>query len=576
MATTALSRGLSRVVSRSLRSEETDSTAERTGTGQEPPTLFFTLFHTGAWRILPYLLVSVLGVAVVIPALPVILTDYFAQRRQGGDTPVSCSSYPPAAQPSYCQDAHSDSVTWSSGASFVSNTIVAFFLTPFVGRLSDQLGRKPFMLASSVLSVLPLAVFFLSANNVISILWWFPAQVATAAVDKVSLAVAFTADLMPPSLRASTIGLVTASFACGIFVGPLISSRLTIQQITWTLPVFAAASLLWVVFAIPETTTAASRAEARASAAAAAAADTGALSGLASTWRIVMRSRLFLTLTAVMMVVGVVQEGLMDLLMQYLQIKVSFGVADNSAVLMVVGVGGARVAGPPAAAPPPPPRREAMLAQGARDVMLAFAESKTAVWIALNVGILGLMSLPTLSAIKSNNSAEHEQGAVQGALFGAKSLAQGTGPLIFAPMFAAFTRSDSPLPYMPGAPLLVGAALLLAASLLACSLPVEATERSAAAAAKGPSSPRSEDLETRLLGGDDGRSPPSGSPGKTPRLGAYYGPKGDRAEAASSGGAALPVEGAPGGPGPRWAGGSPSQLLPAIAEGERDRGEALA
>uniref|UniRef100_A0A061RDA5 Mfs general substrate transporter n=1 Tax=Tetraselmis sp. GSL018 TaxID=582737 RepID=A0A061RDA5_9CHLO len=340
MATTALSRGLSRVVSRSLRSEETDSTAERTGTGQEPPTLFFTLFHTGAWRILPYLLVSVLGVAVVIPALPVILTDYFAQRRQGGDTPVSCSSYPPAAQPSYCQDAHSDSVTWSSGASFVSNTIVAFFLTPFVGRLSDQLGRKPFMLASSVLSVLPLAVFFLSANNVISILWWFPAQVATAAVDKVSLAVAFTADLMPPSLRASTIGLVTASFACGIFVGPLISSRLTIQQITWTLPVFAAASLLWVVFAIPETTTAASRAEARASAAAAAAADTGALSGLASTWRIVMRSRLFLTLTAVMMVVGVVQEGLMDLLMQYLQIKVSFGVADNSAVLMVVGVGG--------------------------------------------------------------------------------------------------------------------------------------------------------------------------------------------------------------------------------------------
>lgn len=38
----------------------------------------------------------------------------------------------------------------------------------------------------------------------------------------------------------------------------------------------------------------------------------------------------------------------------------------------------------------------------------------------------------------------------QGALYGAKALATGTGPILFAAMFAAFTKTDSPLPYFPG------------------------------------------------------------------------------------------------------------------------------
>jgi hypothetical protein len=46
---------------------------------------------------------------------------------------------------------------------------------------------------------------------------------------------------------------------------------------------------------------------------------------------------------------------------------------------------------------------------------------------------------------------EHEQGAVQGALYGARALASGTGPLLFALLFSAFTKTDSPLPYFPGA-----------------------------------------------------------------------------------------------------------------------------
>lgn len=42
------------------------------------------------------------------------------------------------------------------------------------------------------------------------------------------------------------------------------------------------------------------------------------------------------------------------------------------------------------------------------------------------------------------------QGAMQGALFGARSLATGLGPVLFATAFSAFTRSDSRLPFFPG------------------------------------------------------------------------------------------------------------------------------
>lgn len=52
---------------------------------------------------------------------------------------------------------------------------------------------------------------------------------------------------------------------------------------------------------------------------------------------------------------------------------------------------------------------------------------------------------------------------VQGALYGAKALATGIGPLLFAAMFAGFTKTDSPLPYFPGAPFLLGTALMTVA-----------------------------------------------------------------------------------------------------------------
>ena len=39
---------------------------------------------------------------------------------------------------------------------------------------------------------------------------------------------------------------------------------------------------------------------------------------------------------------------------------------------------------------------------------------------------------------------------MQGALFGARSLGTGFGPILFATVFSLFSRTDSPFPYFPG------------------------------------------------------------------------------------------------------------------------------
>ncbi len=39
---------------------------------------------------------------------------------------------------------------------------------------------------------------------------------------------------------------------------------------------------------------------------------------------------------------------------------------------------------------------------------------------------------------------------MQGALFGARSLGTGFGPILFATIFSLFSRTDSPFPFFPG------------------------------------------------------------------------------------------------------------------------------
>ena len=56
----------------------------------------------------------------------------------------------------------------------------------------------------------------------------------------------------------------------------------------------------------------------------------------------------------------------------------------------------------------------------------------------------GLMILPTVSAIKSNNVADDEQGAVQGAIVGVSKFSEGLAPMLYGILFKTFSKLGWP------------------------------------------------------------------------------------------------------------------------------------
>lgn len=96
------------------------------------------------------------------------------------------------------------------------------------------------------------------------------------------------------------------------------------------------------------------------------------------------------------------------------------------------------------------------------------------VYVAAVAGTMTEVIFPAVTAVKANNAAPHEQGSVQGAIFGARSVALGVGPLFFAAMFQAFTHPPerhSSLPFLPQAPFLAAFVLIGLGLALALTLP---------------------------------------------------------------------------------------------------------
>jgi len=100
-------------------------------------------------------------------------------------------------------------------------------------------------------------------------------------------------------------------------------------------------------------------------------------------------------------------------------------------------------------------------------------------WLAFPIVLflgLGFLTFPAASAIKSNNVSSSEQGTIQGALFGVRTIGDGFGPLFFGLILGAFTNRDSQIPYFPAAPFYFGTFLTFIAVYLAVTLPKEETK----------------------------------------------------------------------------------------------------
>lgn len=103
-------------------------------------------------------------------------------------------------------------------------SISAVFLRPFVGKLGDQIGRRPIMVGGGLIAALSIALYGLH-----NALWWLvPLRLVTGIGEALFFTGATTAvqDLAPDERRGEAASLFSLSLFGGLAVGPLLGEAI--------------------------------------------------------------------------------------------------------------------------------------------------------------------------------------------------------------------------------------------------------------------------------------------------------------------------------------------------------------
>jgi DHA1 family tetracycline resistance protein-like MFS transporter len=137
------------------------------------------------------------------------------------------------------------------GVLIASFPLMQFIFSPILGRISDNVGRKP-VLVISILTSAGSFVLFAVANSFFILLL---SRIVAGLATETAVAQAYIADITSKKERASGIGKVGAAHAAGFIIGPAIGGTLGVYG--FSAPGFAAVfltviNLLFVLFFLPE------------------------------------------------------------------------------------------------------------------------------------------------------------------------------------------------------------------------------------------------------------------------------------------------------------------------------------
>ncbi|KAG6612616.1 Major Facilitator Superfamily (MFS) [Phytophthora cinnamomi] len=405
------------------------------------------------------------GFGLMSPILSILMTEYFARLHRDG-APIDCGANP---HDEACT-AGSKQAAWLSSIFSAVGCVFSIILSPMLGQASDVYGRKPFLVLNQILRVgVPFSVmYFMQPGG--SITPFFVLRLVDSGFGMAGIMSAAVADIVAPEDRAAAFGVLFASLSVGFcasaFIAPFFSRESVLQV---SAGIFVA-RVLWAIFLLPETLPIRTRMnKAR-----------WVVENPISSMTILFRNQLFMRLTCLIALTTFVLNGIFQIQSFYLNTIVGFDVKDFGNLMLLGGL-------------------MALVGQGLLlKPMINCVREKGVIVIALVANTLGTcgfaatayyphkwlvyvvgisasisdLSFPAISALKSINASEEEQGRLQGAIYGARSLFEALGPVVFAALYAAMTRQSA---WSQALPYVVASFIYFVGVGVALSLPVGKT-----------------------------------------------------------------------------------------------------
>jgi MFS family permease len=128
--------------------------------------------------------------------------------------------------PTYAQQFHASD--FQVGLLIASYSFAQFLFTPFWGRLSDKIGRRPVLLVSLLASTLGYIIWGFSNSLV---LLFASRLIAGAGNANIAVAQAYVSDVTTDETRSKGMGAIFAAFGLGFVLGPAMGGFLTSKKI---------------------------------------------------------------------------------------------------------------------------------------------------------------------------------------------------------------------------------------------------------------------------------------------------------------------------------------------------------
>ncbi|WMV27782.1 hypothetical protein MTR67_021167 [Solanum verrucosum] len=349
-------------------------------------------------------------------------------------------------------------------------------MMPVLGNLSDTYGRKLMLTLPMTLSIFPLAILAYSRTKyyfyAYYVLRTLIAMICEGSVQ--CLALAYVADNVPESRRASVFGVLSgiasSAFVCGNLSARFLSTASTFQVAA----AMAVIALVYMKMFLPESITKGNicSKKSETSCLLEKAPKKGfqffkTLPSFSDMLCLLKTSSTFLQAAIVSFFVNVAQVGLEASLLFFLKAQFHFNKNQFADLLIISGIAGSisQLLLMPILAPAF--GEEKLLSIGLffsclHMLLYSIAWSSWVPYASAMISILSIFAMPCLKSIASKQIGPNEQGKVQGCITGICSFASVVSPLIFSPLTALFLSQNAPFHY-PG----FGLACAAFASMLA-------------------------------------------------------------------------------------------------------------